>query len=231
MSKSAKIAIPVVVLLLLAGAGVWYFVLRDDAPPPASLDALTAQTTTPGSTPARSGIDGTWKVTTGSDVFVGYRIEELFANDTVKKTAVGRTPDVEGTVVVEDGKVTKVEIAGDVTKLASDQSRRDQVIKGRGLQTDLFPDATFKLTEPIALDNPAKDQEVSLTAKGELTLHGQTKPVEVELKAKWNGSTIALTGSAPVVLADYGIEVISLPVVTIDDHGTLEFQLILQPAA
>lgn len=230
MSKSVKIVTGVVVLVLLAGAGVWYFVLRDTAPAPASLDALSSQTTTGGSVPARSGVNGTWTVVPGNEVFVGYRIEELFANDTVKKTAVGRTPDVEGTVVVEDGKVTKVEITGDLKGLTSDQSRRDQIVKSRGLQTDLFPEASFKLTEPITLAEPAKDQEVTVTAKGELTLHGQTKPVEVQLKARWNGSTIALTGSAPVALADYGIEVISLPVVTIDDAGTLEFQLVLQPA-
>ena len=69
-------------------------------------------------------------------------------------------------------------------------------------------------------------QPVSVTAKGNLTLHGVTKPVELPLQAEWKGDTIAVAGGTTVVLADYGIDRISTPFVTIDEQGELEVQLV-----
>ena len=65
-----------------------------------------------------------------------------------------------------------------------------------------------------------------MTAAGQLSLHGQTKAVQVPLKAKLTGSTIAVSGSLPIAFADYGIEKPnSFMVLTIADAGTMEFQL------
>ena len=40
--------------------------------------------------------------------FVGYRIEELFGGETIKKTAVGRTPDVTGSMTVDGSTISDV---------------------------------------------------------------------------------------------------------------------------
>jgi polyisoprenoid-binding protein YceI len=72
---------------------------------------------------------------------------------------------------------------------------------------------------------------MTVTAEGDLTLHGQTRPVSVELTARWNGSTISVQGSVPITLADFGIEQISLPIVTVDEAGTLEFLLLFEREA
>lgn len=239
MSKTAKIvAAVVVVVILVGGAGFWYLV-RDDAPEAANLDAIDVPTpsgTTPGTTGSGSGspvggVDGTWAVLQGEDVFVGYRVDELFAGETISKTAAGRTPAVTGQVVIADGSVTEATFTADVTKLTSDKSQRDAAIGSRGLQTERFPEATFTLTEPIQLSDPVEGQEVSVEATGNLTLHGVTKPVTLDLTAKWTGSAITVAGSAPIAFADYGMDVIEIPgFVTTEDHGTLELQLVLEPA-
>lgn len=238
MSKKVKIILAAVVVVLVAGGfGVWYFVFRDDAPPKASLSAIDTSdrsTTTAGSggEPTTSGdpattLDGAWKVKRGQDVFVGYRVQELFAGDTIKKTAAGRTPAVDGTLTVAGKQVTKVDITADVTQLKSDQSRRDSAITHRGLQTSDFPKATFVLTKPIALPSTDKDKEVDVTAAGNLTLHGQTRPVNVTLQAEWDGQVIKVAGSTPVRFADYGMDTIEIPgFVKTDDNGTMELQLI-----
>ncbi len=65
-----------------------------------------------------------------------------------------------------------------------------------------------------------------MTANGQLTLHGVTKDVQVPLKAKLSGDVIAVTGSLPIVFADYGISAPnSFAVVSIEDHGIMELQL------
>ena len=55
-------------------------------------------------------------------MFVGYRVQELFGGETLKATAVGRTPAVEGTMTVSGTWVTPVEITADMTQLKSDKA-------------------------------------------------------------------------------------------------------------
>ncbi len=239
MSTVSKIVLAVVVVLVIAGAGVWFVVLRDTAPEVASIDAIDVPTTTgaPGgsaASPTSDGAtpDGTWTVVTGDDVFVGYRIDEQFVGETITKTAAGRTTAVEGSMDITDGVVTDVSITADVTGLASDETRRDDAIGSRGLQTDQFPEATFTLTSPVVLPSPLEEgREVTVAATGDLTLHGVTRPVTLDLIAKWAGGAITVAGSTPVVLADHGMEVVEIPgFVKTADHGVLELQLALRRA-
>jgi polyisoprenoid-binding protein YceI len=234
MSNKVKIILAaVVVVLVVGGVGFWYFVVRDDAPPEASLDAIGTDRTSTTTGDGGSGggdpvtLDGTWKVEQGDDVFVGYRVRELFAGDTIKKTAAGRTSEVEGSLTIAGDQVSAVDITADVTALKSDQARRDSAISMRGLQTEQFPEATFELTEPITLPNTEQGKEIDVTATGDLTLHGETKAVDVDLQAQWDGSTIKVAGSTPVTFADYGIGTIEIPgFVKTDDNGTMELQLL-----
>ena len=231
MQKSAKYAlVAVLAVIVVGGAGFYWFFLRDDAPKRASL-----QTSSPvaanGTAVEPTSADGTWKVEQASGVFVGYRVEELFGGSTIKVTAVGRTPAVTGTMTVAGTEITASDITADVTKLTSDQGARDQQIKSRGLETDTFGTAEFKLIQPITLPGvPQKGREVDVTATGELTLHGQTKRVEIPLQAKWNGSTITLAGNAKVAFSDYGIAAPTNAIVSVDDNGEFELQLTFVPS-
>ena len=113
-----------------------------------------------------------------------------------------------------------------MTTLVSDESRRDDALRERGIETDRFPDARFSLTEPVDLSR--RNQ----TVRGELTLHGETQPIRVQVSAQRLGAgAIELAGSAPIAFADFGIEPPSVAgVVTVEDNGTLEFKLRLQPS-
>jgi len=218
-----KIGIPVVVVLLaLGGFGLWWFVLRDDAPPAASLVPRPTVSTTPGAT-----ADGTWAVQQGAKVFAGYRILELLAGATIKKTAAGRSPAVTGSLTLHGSTVSAARIDVDVTQLKSDASQRDNRIRTNGLETDTFRTAAFELTAPIDLGAaPVAGTEISVQAPGNLTLHGVTRPATFALTARWNGDTIDVAGSTPVVLADYQISPPSIGgFVSVDDHGTVELQL------
>jgi polyisoprenoid-binding protein YceI len=158
MSRGVKIGLVVVVVAAVAAVGVWYVALRDTAPPPADLAALDAAAQSRGTDGGAgaggaepAGADGTWLVADDDAVFAGYRIEEIFAGETIKKTAVGRTSDVTGTLTVDGRRIESVDVEVDTTTLRSDSERRDQFIGNRGLQTDVFPQATFTLTEPLDL--------------------------------------------------------------------------------
>lgn len=231
MQRSAKIAlIAVACVLVFGGAGFYWFFLKSDAPPEVRLSDLTGGTAAPATGSTGETPEHTWKVLQDSKVFVGYRMQELFARDTVKKEAVGRTSRVTGTMKVDGRQVTAIEITADTTSLKSNESIRDNVIKEKGLETSRFSTATFKATAPIQLPSaPKRDETITASVTGELTLHGVTRTVTVPLEAVWTGPTIAVKGSVEIVLADYQIDRISTPIVTIDEKGTLEIGLLFGP--
>ncbi len=181
-------------------------------------------------------VSGDWTVDTSigefsfensTGTYVGFRIGEELA--TVGRTeAVGRTPEVTGTVSIDGQTVTAASIEADMTALTTDISRRDGAAR-RALETGTFPTATFVLTEPIDLGaDPTSGEAVSATAVGDLTIHGVTNPVEVAIEAQLVGDTIAIVGTTDVVFADYGVTTPSAAIViSLNDFGIIEFQLFL----
>jgi polyisoprenoid-binding protein YceI len=245
--RTIGVAAGAVVLLGAAAFAGWWFLLRDDAPPAADIDVAgeTLDAATPGTGDASSdgsagdaGVDGTWTVdqsvgsfTRFTGTWAGYRFdEELVSIGT--NTAVGRTPNVTGTMTVADGVVTAVDVEVDLTTLDSDSDRRDGALRTRGLESDRFPTAAFGLSEPVQLPAGLSDGErAPASATGELTIHGVTNEVSVELQAELQGDAAVVVGSAPVALADYGIEPpTGFTVLSISDDGTFEFQLFFSKA-
>jgi polyisoprenoid-binding protein YceI len=234
------VAAGVLVALALAGGyGLWYLFLRGVAPAAIGAaggsDASTLPSAAvPSSSPLPSGgLPGTWTVDTSvgssadwSDSFVGYRVQEQLAGIGAN-TAVGRTPQVSGTLTIDGTTVTAARINADLTALRSDDQRRDGQLRRQALQTAQFPTAEFTLSEPIDLRGVPRDgQRLDVTAKGQLTLHGVTKDVSVSLTAWLAGSRIVVQGSLPITFADYGIEKpSSFAVLSVADQGTMELQL------
>src|SRR6266487_3225057 len=113
---------------------------------------------------------------------------------------------ITGAVTIEGTKATAAKITVDLTKVASDQSRRDAQFQGRIMDTAQFPTATFTLTEPVDFGSvPADGTVVNVNATGKLTMHGTTKTVTVDLQTKRSGDSIQIVGDVPITFADYGI--------------------------
>lgn len=241
MSKRNILIAVVAVVVILAGA-IWYFFIRSDAPPPASLEEAVetvtedTQATSGGSTTTtvagdmtvavtEAGLDGSWTVAQASS-FAGYRIgEELASIGTIE--AVGRTGDVEAALNFSGTEITDLTVTVDMTTLESDRSRRDGALRTRGLETDTFPTATFVLTEALDLGAvPAEGAAFNATAVGDLTLHGVTNSISMELEGSLVEGTVVVVGSTEVTLTDYDIEApTGFSVLTIEDVGTIEVQL------
>ncbi len=141
--------------------------------------------------------------------------------------AVGRTPNVSGTLTIAGSKLTAVAIMADLTALQSDDAHRDGQLVNGGIETATFPTATFTLSSPIDLGaTPTDGHEIDTTASGQLTLHGVTKTVQVALRARLSGSVVEVVGSLPIVFADYQISKPNgFSVLSIADSGTMELQL------
>lgn len=223
--------VAVVGVVVLGGLGFYWFFLHGDPPERASLPARSSATTVEPGTPVGSP-DGAWRLNPGDGIFVGYRVQEQFAGDAIEKTAVGRTIGVTGTMTIAGGQVTAATIEADLTRLQSDEFRRDDYLRLSGLETDTYGTATFALTEPIALptDLPA-GRPFQLTAVGDLTLHGVTRPVELPLQAQWDGKVIDLAGGVTITLADYAIDPPSNSITSVAGSGEIELQVTFTRAA
>jgi polyisoprenoid-binding protein YceI len=209
------------VALLVAGVagGFLYFLLSGgSAPAPADVPERV-------SGPVARTPDGRWAVLRGPGTYAGYRVEEEYLSIGVR-TAVGRTHGVAGTVRVAGGTIAGGGLRADLAQLVSDQPGRDDALRTRGIQTDRFPRATFTLDAPLRLS--AGDA----TAPGTLTLHGRRAPVTVTARAARVGDRLVVAGRVPVAFARFGIAPPSKAgVVTVRDHGVLEFRLVLGRAA
>jgi len=224
----------------------------------ALVTALAAVTALPGLTLAQSpsaapaastapatdaGVDGTWSVdpTVGtfdydagdfSGSWVGYRVQEELAG-VGGVEAVGRTPDVTGTITLQGTTLTAADLTADLTTLRSDQSMRDGQLGRQGIQTDQFPTATFVLASPIELGAlPAEGEQVTVDAIGDLTLHGVTRSVTIPLGVVRVGDVIGAAGSVSFTWADFGMEQpTSMRVVSLADEVTMELQVFFRKDA
>jgi polyisoprenoid-binding protein YceI len=250
------LAIVLIAILAVGVAGLWYLFFRPAGPAPVSLGSAAATTpaptraagaSDPGTTAAApgatratdgGGIAGTWSIDPSvgsfsdfSSSFVGYRVRETLASVGATE-AVGRTPGVTGSVTIDGTTISAAEINADLTGLQSDDNRRDGQLRRQALETGTFPTASFRLTSPVDLGSvPAEGTTVSVTATGDLTLHGVTKSVQVPLEARLRGGVVTIAGSLPITFADFSIvPPQSMMVLSVEDHGVMELQLQLTRA-
>jgi polyisoprenoid-binding protein YceI len=241
MSTRLKVLIGVVgAIVLVAAGGIWWF-LRDHAPAEVSLAAAVESVAGAdgGSTGAVDGIEGSWAVDTeagafdfesATGTFAGFRIEEELAA-IGSTTAVGRTGDVTGSMTIEGSALTAASFDVDMTTITTNQSRRDDRVQD-ALETADHPTGTFTLTGPVELgEGAASGEPVAVTAVGDLTIHGVTRQVEIPLEAQLVDDTVVVTGSLDISFSDFDVDVPdSQVVVSVEDHGVMEMQLLLTQA-
>ena len=251
--KFAIAAAVVAAFVIIGGAGVFWY-LNQPVPEEVSLESAVADIETSSQPPvdttdstvaadttetteapeAPAGIDGTWTVDTSigdfsfeeaTSSFLGFRIAEVLAS-VGSTTAVGRTPEVAGSLTLSGTSITETVIEGDLSQIVTNASRRDRAAKG-ALETGTFPIATFTLTQPIDIGAvPAEGEPVIVTAAGDLEIKGVTQPIEIPIEAQLVGGLIVVVGAVDITFADWEVELPTSPgVVSIEDHGILELQL------
>jgi polyisoprenoid-binding protein YceI len=141
--------------------------------------------------------------------------------------AVGRTSSITGDMVISGSTVRSATFTVPMATIHSDESERDVQFDGRIMDVAAYPTGVFTLTRPIALAPlPAAGVIRTYRATGDLTLHGHTRLVTFTLSAERVNSQIKISGSIPVVFADYDIGNPDFgSFVTTQNHGVLEFLL------
>jgi len=231
------IAVVAGVVLFVGGPWVYINLIREDAPE-SFVDQATATTVATGDTAAPTTVaasdttessvlsdpSGVWQVS--ADSLVGYRVDEVLFGQNV--TAVGRTNAVVGSIEISGSEVIAAKFEVDMTTVTSDEPKRDAQFVSRIMDTLNYPTSSFVLDSPIALPADATSALVSHTARGTLTLRGTTKTVELTVVSSVQNGRIVVVGEIPVIFSEWGIPNPSIPGITTEDTGILEFNLVLE---
>ena len=209
--------------------------------PPDTEDVPADASTTAPTTPVdaeTTGLAGVWTVLTteGTDSlsedaavsFAGYRVVEVLAGGVDESTAVGRTAAVSGWIELAGNALVAATVEVEMATLRTDDSHRDSHAR-QSLNTKEFPLATFTLVEPLELPPGIFEGErFAGSAEGDLTIKGVTNRAVFDLEAQLVGDVIVVVGSTEVVFSDYGVTApTSRAVISVEDHGVMEFQLFL----
>ena len=217
MSRRAWIlvAVPVVLLLGLVLGPLVYAALQEDAPPAPTVQAQPESVALPA-----ADTDGVWAVAGGSTA--GYRVDEVLNGADV--TVAGTTDQVTGSVEVKAGALTSAEVTVDVASITTDSARRDGYFRDNVMDVATHPTAVFAVREPVELPE-LSGTPVTVPVAGELTVVGETRPVQVDLSVVRTPGGVDVSGSIPVTFTDFGIEPPDLGFVRVADRGAVEFLL------
>jgi polyisoprenoid-binding protein YceI len=212
-----------VVVLAVGGTFVYFHFIAGPTPAPLSLKTPGSTGTSRTPAAASSSVAGSWRVGSGS--VVGYRVQEVLFGQ--NHTAVGRTSAITGQITIRGTTVTSGAFTVRMATITSDASERDAQFRGRIMDTSSYPTGTLTLARPIDLAPlPATGVIRSYIVSASLTLHGHTRQVTFPLQAERTAQEIEVSGSIPVLFANWGIPNPSFTgFVTTQDHGVLEFLL------
>ena len=228
MNRKVRIIIVGLIVIGLAlTAGPWTYInlIKDDAPEALNISPSDSTEESKTSEASISNVNGDWKVVPNTDSVVGYRVKEvLFGQDT---EGVGRTKDVEATLVISNNEVTQGSFTVQMGTITSDAGKRDNQFNGRIMDVGNFPTATFSLSKSIPLPSNALSGDViSASATGELTLRGVTKTITFPIDAQVQGSTFTVVGNIKIVFDEWSIPAPGVPGITVEPDGLLEFSLV-----
>lgn len=238
MGRRVVVGVVLAVVALVGAVGFVWWRSQSEPPPALSVDGVPdGATPAAADSAAPADLDGRWTVESGSGSQAGLRIREERFGGLADNTAVGRSTAVTGSMDMQGTQVQAASFRVDLSKLAfSDDpglpvAQRSEYLRTRSLETDRFPDASFRLTTPIRLGSlPKPGTTITATATGRLTLHGKTKAVTFRVQAKLVQGRIRIATATPVKvsLPAYGIEVPSIPKVSeVADTGQFEFLVVL----
>ncbi|MGI8926512.1 MAG: YceI family protein [Tepidiformaceae bacterium] len=241
-----------VLLVLLAGAGWWFFIretneaqkqaapvtdaVREAASQTATPAAsATAQAIAPGAAAAAapSTLNGrSFRIIAGQSQ-AWYLAPERLASLPTTSTAKGTTTSVSGEFHLAagglaEGKTTTFWVG--LKGLRSDESRRDDRVQG-ALQTSRFPDAVFTATKLEGMPAAFGPNDSVMQLTGMLELRGVTRAVVWELKVKQDGEILSGLATVKFRYDEFGITKPDIAgFVTVADEVTLQVQLFAAPA-
>ena len=165
----------------------------------------------------------------GNYIRANYRVKEQLARLPSPIEAVGYTESITGGIYIDsqgnpsDNSVINI----DLSTLKSDESRRDNYLRGSSLETDKFPEATFKVLDIQGLDLSSlissQKNDFQIQMIGDLSIHGVTKRKSWNIDATYEMGKLKGKGSVEFPFSDFDMDIPQLFfIISVEDKITLE---------
>lgn len=246
--------LPSLVVLAVVLFAIWWFAIREDAKLatsapdiPAELASASGTATTAADTPAAdattapadggsptaaaSAVSGDPYTIVSDQSSASYFVGEKLASLSLPSTAKGTTT-IEGQFGIDNNSLPPgTTFTVDLTGLTSDEDRRDQRVQS-ALETSQYPDATFVAESLTGVPDPVPEgQEFDLQLTGKFTLHGVTKDVTWDVKAKKQGQAISALATLEINFSHYNINKPDIAgFVSVDDTATIQVEVVAAAA-
>ncbi|NNJ12026.1 YceI family protein [Chloroflexales bacterium ZM16-3] len=259
MNRRNLTIVAALVVVIIAGAGVWLYntVLGDteaasgpitavplavSAPTVASPDApeSAGPTEAPAAGPTEASAAAPAEATltkfqiVQADSKASFTLDEVLKGE--PKTVVGTTDQVAGELAVNPSDLSSAQV-GVITvnarTFATDSSMRDRAIKNFILNTDSYELITFTPTGVTGLSGSgAPGTPYSFQIAGDLTIRDKTVPVVFEATVTpESASRLSGTATTTVNRADFGLEIPSVPsVANVSEQVKLEISFVAEAA-
>jgi polyisoprenoid-binding protein YceI len=157
-----------------------------------------------------------------------YRVREVLMGASLPNDAIGKTPDITGTILAyPDGRIVKdsSRIVVNLKNLKSDKDRRDGFLQRRTLETEKYPTVELVPTSIRGFNGtlPASGA-ATFELLGDLTVHGVTRPTVWQVSARAEGQDVAGTATTAFTFKDINLDQPKVPVVlSVADTIKLEY--------
>jgi polyisoprenoid-binding protein YceI len=206
---------------------------------PAAPTVTDDRATAEGQAPAAESAQGRTFTIVSDESSASYTVQEQFLAgaasalgiDAGETATVGTTPEVSGQMTLDLSgdrpQLINGDFTVDISRLSSNDSRRDQRIRERWLQSAQFPMARFAARAIEGFpENYEEGSEASFQLLGDLTIREMTQPVAFDVSATLQGDTIEGTGATDIQMTDYGFEppaILNILTVSNDVTVTVDF--------
>lgn len=137
--------------------------------------------------------------------FIDFRIQHLGFS-----WMSGRFNNFKGDFVYDENNpdANRIAVDIDVASIDTNHAERDKHLRGKKfLDVENFPDSSFKSTKFV------QHEDGTMTLTGDFTLHGVTKPLELDVKHvghgndPWGGYRRGFVATTQFTIEDFGIDV------------------------
>ena len=201
---------------------------------PPTATSTAAPATDPTTQPAVEDGQVTYQIVPGESK-VTYEVGETFLNQNNRfNLAVGTTTQVTGSVIGDKNNPSAVTLGTfeiDISKFASDSSRRDGYIRSNGLESNKYPIAKFVPTKVESLPGTyTEGQDVSIKVTGDLTIKTTTQPVTWDVTTRLENGVITGKATTEILMSNFNVGPISiLGVLNTEDQVKLTFDFVAKP--
>lgn len=130
---------------------------------------------------------------------------------------------------IKESKVKGMDVRIPLAGLRSGEKGLDKNMRA-ALEADKFPDIEYKL---VRYELAKSGDGAAAKAEGELTIHGRTKPVKIDVELRFRPDGVELVGAHDLLMSDYGVKppTLMFGTIKVKDSVAVRFDLLLKQDA